>query len=116
MLLIIAQYYFTDIFAGFNDGLSKSAVAAMDYQNLLWPQWRTALLQLTIYRCMFWTDHLIVLATNLSDVDDQNKDDVGEPSNRAGGEMDTDSRSCPLHYQSWVMMRSLIFVRRKMCL
>ena len=29
MLLIIAQYYFTDIFAGFNDGLSKSAVAAM---------------------------------------------------------------------------------------
>ena len=37
----------------------------MDYKNLLWPQWRTALLQLTIYRRMFWTDYLIVLATNL---------------------------------------------------
>ena len=37
----------------------------MDYQNLLWSQWRMALLQLTIYRRMFWTDYLIVLATNL---------------------------------------------------
>ena len=37
----------------------------MDYQNLLWPQWRTALLELTIYRRMFWTDYLVVLATNL---------------------------------------------------
>ena len=32
---------------------------------MLWPQWRTALLELTIYRRMFWTDYLIVLATNL---------------------------------------------------
>ena len=41
----------------------------MDYQNLLclWTQWRMALLQLTIYRCMFWTDYLIVLPTNLRD-------------------------------------------------
>ena len=37
----------------------------MDYKNLLWPQWRTALLQLTIYRRTFWTDYMIVLATNL---------------------------------------------------
>ena len=46
---IVAQYHFTEIFAFFNDGLSKSAMAAL----------------LTIYRRMFWTDYLIVLARNL---------------------------------------------------
>ena len=93
-----------------------------------------ALLQLTIYRCMFWTDYLIVLMTNfLLDVDDRNNKDVGELSNRVGGKMDTDSGSIfdgysdvtddecdgvnaedelTLYYQCW-MMRSFIFVRRK---
>ena len=37
----------------------------MDYRNLLWPQWQTALRQLTIYRRLFWMDFFIVLATNL---------------------------------------------------
>ena len=54
-----------------------------------------ALLQLMIYRRMFWTDYLIVLATNLCrmDVEDRNNDDVGELSDRAGGKTNTDSGS-----------------------
>ena len=66
----------------------------MDYQNLIWPQWRTALLQ---------TDDLLAYVLDrlydsfsdesLSDVDDRNNNDVGELSDRAGGKTDIDSES-----------------------
>ena len=54
-----------------------------------------ALLQLTIYRRMFWTDYLIVLATNLCGMltIETTMNDVGELSDRAGGKTDPDSRS-----------------------
>ena len=63
------------------------------YENLLWPQWRTALLQLTIYRHVL--DRLFDSFSDesLSDVDDRNNNDVGELSDQAGGKTDTDSGS-----------------------
>ena len=52
---IIAQYHFTEIFAVFNDGLSKSMMAAM-------ADGITSTGDLLPY---VWTDYLIVLVTNL---------------------------------------------------
>ena len=52
-----------------------------------------ALLQLTIYHHMFWMDYLSFSNKSLSEVDDQNNNDVGELSDRARGKTDTDSRS-----------------------
>ena len=66
----------------------------ISYQNLLWPQWRMALLQLTTYHHTFWTDYLIFFCDeSLLDVDDRNNNDVGKLSGRAGGKTDTDSES-----------------------
>ena len=59
----------------------------MNYKNLLWPQWRTALLQLTVYCCMFWMDDSFSDEC-LLDVDDQNNNDVGELSDQAEGKTD----------------------------
>ena len=60
----------------------------MDYQTLLWPQWRTALLQLMIYRRM--KDGLFNSFSHesLSDADDRNNDG-SQLSDRAGGKTDT---------------------------
>ena len=60
----------------------------MDYQNLLWPQWRTALPPCVL-------DGLFDSFSDesLSDADDRNNNDVSELSDRAGGKTDTDSGS-----------------------
>ena len=52
----------------------------MDYQNLLWPQWQTALLQLMIYRHVLERLFDSFSDESLSDVDDRNNNDVGELS------------------------------------
>ena len=109
----------------------------MDYKNLLWPQWRTALPQLAVYRRMFWTDYLIVLATNLCrmltiettmmlanlatkpEAKRILTAEVFLMATRTSVMMNvmvqTLRMSCALNYQCW-MMRSFIFVRRKRCL
>ena len=67
----------------FNDGLSKSAMAAM-------ADGITSTDDLPPYVLDRLFDSL---TTNLSGVDDRNNNDVGELSDRAGGKTDTDSGS-----------------------
>ena len=73
-----------EIVAFFNDGLSKSAVAAMADAF-------TSTDDLPAYVL----DGLFDSFSNkfLLDVDDRNNNDVGKLSDRAGGKMDTDSAS-----------------------
>ena len=87
--LIIDQYHFTEIFSVFNDGLSKSTMAAVADGIT-----STGNLPPYVLDRLFdsFSDE------SLSDVDNQNNDDVGELSNRAGGETDTDSRSIFIRY------------------
>ena len=82
--LIIAQYHFTEIFAVFNDGLSKSAMAAM-------AEGFTTTDDLPPYVLDRLFDSFS--DESLSDVDNRNNDDVGELSDRTGGQTDTDSGS-----------------------
>ena len=65
----------------------------MNYQNPQWPQWRTTLLQLAIYRHVL--DRLFDSFSDesFSDVDNRNNNDVDELSDRARSETDTDSGS-----------------------
>ena len=67
----------------------------MNYQNLRWLQWRTALLQLVIYYYYYVLDRLFDRFSDesLLNADDRNNNDVGDLSDRAGGETDTDSWS-----------------------
>ena len=69
--MIIAQYHFTEIFAIFNDGLSKSAIAIMADGIT-----STADLPPYVLDRLFdsFSDE------SLSDVDDRNNDNVGELS------------------------------------
>ena len=66
---IIAQYHFTEIFAFFNDGLSKSAMAAMADSI-------TSTDDLPLYVLDGLFDNFS--NESLSDVDDRNNNDVGE--------------------------------------
>ena len=82
--MIIAQYHFTEIFTVFNDELSKSTLAAVAGGI-------TSTGDLLPYVLDILFDSFN--DRSLSDVDDQNNDDVGELRDRARSETDTDSGS-----------------------
>ena len=79
---IISQYHFTEIFAFFNDGLSKSAMAAMTFTS-------TDDLPLYVLGVLFNS----FSEESLLDADDRNNIDVSELSDQDEGKTDTDSGS-----------------------